>query len=165
MPANSEFKTQWNMFIYSELLKCRHFVLMDILLRYGLHSYKQPCIITPEMWILCYSVKNGQVFSPTSTWTIQNSLINTDAHMPFKQDYPSSLLNSTTEHYNSTGTHSTSLRLWLAFLANVQREALECDFTALNCTSTVHTAKYTGSLQNTEASKIRTPPYCGHTVI
>ena len=34
--------------------------------------------------------------------------------MPLMQDFP--LLNSTTGHYNSTGTHSTSL--WLAFLTN-----------------------------------------------
>ena len=41
------------------------------------------------------------------------------------------LINSTTGHYNSTGTHSTSL--WLAFLTSVQQgRALECSFISLD---------------------------------
>ena len=42
--------------------------------------------------------------------------------MPLRQDCPQPLINSTTGHYNSTCTHSTSL--WLAFLANCNKEEL-----------------------------------------
>ena len=46
----------------SKPLKCRHFVLMDILLRNGLHSHQQLFIITLE--IQTHSV-SGQAFSPS----------------------------------------------------------------------------------------------------
>ena len=37
-------------------------------------------------------------FGPSSTWTVQNSLDNTDACMPLVQDCPPSLIESTTGH-------------------------------------------------------------------
>ena len=47
------------------------------------------------------------------------------AGMPLMQDCLAQLIDSTTGHYNSPGTHSTSL--YLALLASVeQRRALEC---------------------------------------
>ena len=67
------------------------------------------------------------------------------------------LINSTTGHYNSTGTHSTSL--WSAFLTSVQHgRALEHTLVALNGMGThYHTyRKNTRSLRNTDASIIRT---------
>ena len=92
-----------------------------------------------------------------STWTIQNSLDNADDCMPLMQGCPPPLNNSTTGHYNSTGTHSTSL--WLAFLTSIQQgRALEHAFLALNSVSMHCHAyqKYIGSLQNTDASIFRT---------
>ena len=57
-------------------------------------------------------------FGSFSTWTVQNSLDNADAHLPLTQGCPPLLINSTTRHYNnSTGIHSISL--WSAFLASV----------------------------------------------
>ena len=55
-----------------------------------------------------YSVK-WTVFGSSSTWTVQNSLDNADACKPLTQDCPPSLVKSITGHYNSTGTHNTSL--------------------------------------------------------
>ena len=60
--------------------------------------YRNPCI----PW-------SGQIFGPNSTWSVQHSLNNADAHMPLRQDCPQPLINSTTGHYNSTCTHSTRL--------------------------------------------------------
>ena len=77
---------------------------------------------------VCKSLLSHKVdsfFSPSSIRTVQNSLNN--ARMPLTQDSLPPLIKSTTEHYNSTGTHSTSF--WLAFLASVQQgRALECTF-------------------------------------
>ena len=51
--------------------------------------------------------------------------------MPLTQDCPASLINLTTEQYNSTGMHIISL--WLAILTSEQqRRALECAFVAPN---------------------------------
>ena len=57
---------------YSEPLKCGHLVLMDLLLRYGLHSFQQPYIITPECG-----------HSAINTWTPHHSPYNVDTRMPF----------------------------------------------------------------------------------
>ena len=43
-----------------------------------------------------YSVKRTVFFGPCITWTVQNLLDNTDAHMPLTQDCPPSLSESTT---------------------------------------------------------------------
>ena len=56
----------------------------------------------------------GRLFGPSSTSTVQNLV---DAGMPVAQDCLLPLINSTTGHYNSTGTHGTSF--WLSFLAIV----------------------------------------------
>ena len=69
--------------------------------------------------------KADRFFGRSSTWTVQNSLDNADTGMPLTQDCPAPLIDSTTGHYNSTGTHSTSL--WLVFLTSIQQgRALEC---------------------------------------
>ena len=64
-------------------------------------------------------------FGPFNTWTVQNSLDNLDVHLPPMQGCLPPLIASTTEHYNSTGTHSTNL--WSAFLTSIQQgRALDC---------------------------------------
>ena len=47
-----------------------------------------------------------------ATWTVQNSLDSADAGMPLAQDCPAPLIDSTTGHYDNTGTHSSSLRIY-----------------------------------------------------
>ena len=85
------------------------------------------------------------------------SLDNADAGMLLAQDYPPLLIDSTTGHYNSAGTHSTSL--WLVFLTSIQQgRALECAFVALNGMSTCCQAYQ----KLPEASKVGTPLYSGH---
>ena len=101
--------------------------------------------------------KADKFFSPFSTWTVQNSLDNADAHLPLTQVCPPTLIDSTTEHFNTIGSHSSSP--WSAFLASIQQgRALECSFVALNSTGMhCHTyRKFTGSLRNTDVSIIRT---------
>ena len=49
---------------HSEPLKCGHLNSTDVLLRYGLHSYKQPYIITSELRIPGYSVQMTGFFGP-----------------------------------------------------------------------------------------------------
>ena len=49
---------------YSEPLKCGHLVLTDVLLQYGLHSHKQPYIITLERQTPRYSVKQTSSLVP-----------------------------------------------------------------------------------------------------
>ena len=74
---------------------------------------------------------SGQIFAVPSTWTVQNSLSNVDAGSPLTQDCPAPLIDSPTEHYTNTGTHSFSL--WLSFLAILQQgRALERTFVVLN---------------------------------
>ena len=99
--------------------------------------------------------KADKFFGPFSTWTVQNSLDNADTHLPLTQGCPPPLIDSTTGHYNSTGSHSTSL--WSAFLVSIQQgRALERAFVALNSTGMYCHAyrKYTRSLRNTDASII-----------
>ena len=104
-----------------------------------------------------YSVKQSFFWS-SSTWTVQNSLDNTDAHMPLTQDCPPSLIEPTIGHYSSTGTHSTSF--WLAFPGSVQQErALECTSEVLKGTQ-IHTAKPTRNIP--EASEVGTPHNSSH---
>ena len=102
-------------------------------------------------------------FGPSSTWTVQSSLDNADAHMPFTQGCPSLLIDSPTGHYNSTGMYSTSLGL--AFLASVQKgRALESAFVALNskyvlpCLLEIYTCI-------SEAFEIQMPLYSRHAVV
>ena len=101
--------------------------------------------------------KADKFFGPFSTCTVQNSLDNADAHLPLTQVCPPPLIDSTTEHFNTIGSHSSSL--WSAFLISIQqRRALECSFVALNSTG-MHCHAYqkcTGSLRNTDVSIIRT---------
>ena len=74
---------------------------------------------------------SGQIFVVPSTWTVRNSLSNADAGRPLTQYCPALLIDSPTEHYTNTGTHSSSL--WLSFLAIVQQgRALERTFVVLN---------------------------------
>ena len=92
--------------------------------------------------------KADKFFGPFSTWTVHNSLDNADFHLPLTQVCPPLLINSTTGHYNSIGSHSSSL--WSAFLAST--------FVALNSMG-VHChayRKYTRSLWNTDASFVWT---------
>ena len=92
-------------------------------------------------------------FGPFSTWTVQNSLDNLDVHLPPTQGCLPPLIASTTEHYNSTGTHST--KLWSAFLTSVQQgRALDCTFVLLN---SMGTDCHTYQKIIPEASEIRTP--------
>ena len=49
--------------------------------------------------------KADRFFGPGSTWTVQNLLNNADTRMPLTQDCLPLLVDSTTGHYNSTGTH------------------------------------------------------------
>ena len=69
---------------YFEPLKCRHFVLMDILLRNGMHSHQLPFIITLE--IQTHSV-SGQAFWSLYTQTVQGSLDNAHAWMPLTKGF------------------------------------------------------------------------------
>ena len=88
---------------------------------------------------------SGQFFGPSSTSrTVQNWLDIMDTGVSLAQDCPAPLIDSLTGHYNSTGTHSSSL--WLVY----SKRALECVCTALNGTTThCHTYRiYTGSLWN-----------------
>ena len=108
--------------------------------------------------------KADKFFGPFSTCTVQNSLDNADAHLPLTQVCPPPLIDSTTEHFNTIGSHSSSL--WSAFLASTQQgRALECSFVALNSTG-MHCHAYqkcTGSLQNMDVSIIRT--HCGSPIM
>ena len=81
--------------------------------------------------------KADKFFSPFSTWTVHNSLDNADAHLPLMQVCHLPLIDSTTGHYNSIGSHSSSL--WSAFLASVQQgRVLERALVALNSRGTLH---------------------------
>ena len=53
--------------------------------------------------------KADRFSSPISTWTVQNSLNNANACMPFMHDCLAPLIDPTTGLYTSTGTHSTGL--------------------------------------------------------
>lgn len=114
--------------------------------------------------------KADRFFGPSSILTVQNSLDNVDAGMPLAQDIPALLSDSTTEHYNSTCKHYTSL--WLAFLPSLQRgRALKPTFIAFNCTSMhchTYTRDKTRSFQSRNASLLRAlemaPHYRGSTV-
>ena len=121
----------------------------------------------------CTSSSVGdQHFKPKlwNAWTVQNSLDNVDAGMPLAQDIPALLSDSTTEHYNSTCKHYTSL--WLAFLPSLQRgRALKPTFIAFNRTSMhchAYTRDKTRSFQSRNASLLRAlemaPHYRGSTV-
>ena len=101
--------------------------------------------------------KADKFFGPFSTWTVHNSLNNADAHLPLTQVCQPPLIDSTTGHYNSIGSHSFTL--WSAFLASIQQgRGLERAVVALNSTGMHCHAyrKYTGSLWNTDASIIQT---------
>ena len=75
--------------------------------------------------------KANRFFGSFSTWTVQNSLNNAVTHLPLTQGCLPLLINSTTEHYNSTGMHSNCL--WLTFLASIQEgRALELAFVMLS---------------------------------
>ena len=70
------------------------------------------------MWTPCYSVKQAGFLVPLVPGMYKkNHSTNPDTVMHLAQDCLAPLTNSTTGHYNSTGTHSTSL--WLAFLNSV----------------------------------------------
>ena len=98
-------------------------------------------------------------FGPFSTWTVQNLLDNLEVHLPPMQGCLPPLIASTTEHYNSTGTHSTNL--WSAFLT-IKCTARESSRLCLYSTRQHGYAlphlpkKYTRSLRNMDASIIRT---------
>ena len=99
--------------------------------------------------------KVDKFFGPFSTCTVQNSLDNADTHLPLTQGCRPWLIDSTTGHYNTIGSHSSSL--WSA-LSVQEGRALECTLIALNSTGMhCHTyQKYTGSLWNMDASIIQT---------
>ena len=116
------------------------------------------------MWTLRYSVKRTVFLGPSSTWTVQNSLDNEDAGMPLMQVCLTWLIDSTTGHYNSIGTHSTGLLVSLSLASIQQMRALERGFIALIGTSThCHTyQKYTESLQSNYLGRFRWHKWCPH---
>ena len=96
--------------------------------------------------------KANGFYGPFSTWIVQNSLDNADVHLPLVQGCLPLLIDSTTQRYNSTCTHSTNL--WSAFHTSVQQgRALERAFVALNSMGT-HCHAYGNT---PEASEIRMP--------
>jgi len=85
------------------------------------------------MWDTPLFRKADKLFNPFCTWTVHNLLDNADVHSPLTQVCLPWLIDSTTGHYNSIGSHSSSL--WSVFLASVQQgRALERTFVALNST-------------------------------
>ena len=89
-------------------------------------------LITPEMQTPSYSAKQTGFLVPLVP--LQNLVDNADTRLPLTQDCQPPLIDSTTGHYNITGTYSTSL--WSVFLASVQQgRALEHAFVVLNSTS------------------------------
>ena len=102
-----------------------------------------------------YCVKVDRFFGPFSTCTVQNSLDNLDVHLPPMQGCLPPLIDSTTEHYSSTGTHNTNL--WSAFLTSIQQgRALDCTFVVLD---SMGTDCNTYQKKIPEASEIWTPLY------
>ena len=123
----------------------RHFALVRIAFPLTAIHYSPWNVDTPLFR------KADKFFSPFST--VHNSLGNADAHLPLMQVCLPPLIDSTTGHYNSIGSHSSSL--WSAFLTSVQQgRALECAFVGLNSTGT-HCHTYWKYIL--EASKIWTP--------
>ena len=108
--------------------------------------------------------KTDSFLGPSSTWTVQNSLDNEDAGMPLMQVCLTWLIDSTTGHYNSIGTHSTGLLVSLSLASIQQMRALERGFIALIGTSThCHTyQKYTESLQSNYLGRFRWHKWCPH---
>ena len=84
---------------YLEPLKCRHLVSTDILL----------CHYNSWNWDTLLFHKGDRCFSPTSFCTVQILFLImwTCTHMPLKQHCLFTALNSTSEHYNSTGMYSS----------------------------------------------------------
>ena len=99
-------------------LKCKHLALTDVLLRYGLHFH---AATRYNPWnadcpLFC---KADLFFGSFRTWSVQDSVDSADAHLSLMQGCPHHWSVPTTEHYNSTGTYSTSLLL--AFLTSLQQ--------------------------------------------
>ena len=77
--------------------------------------------------------KEDRFFSPSSTWTVQNSL--RDVRILLAQACPLPLIDSTTGQYSSIGTHTCSVGLWLAFSPAYSKGEMECAFIALSSMS------------------------------
>ena len=62
------------------------------------------------MWKLCFNghFAQVQVFSPSSTWTVQNSPDNADAERPLTQDFLVPLIHLTTGHWAIAEKYSVS---------------------------------------------------------
>ena len=91
----------------------------------------------------CTSSSVGdQHFKPKlwNAWTVQNSLDNVDAGMLLAQDIPALLSDSTTEHYNSTCKHYTSL--WLAFLPSRPWRIMLKNFVIMLCSNALKCFDY-----------------------
>ena len=104
---------------YSEPLKRGHTILMDVLLRNGFAFPSTVLYYNPWNADTLLFRKADKFFGPSSTWTVQNSLVMPTLACHSRKVVCHRWPIQQLDINNSTGTYNTNF--WLAFLASLQQ--------------------------------------------